>query len=88
MEKSLLLGNGINMHFSVEKFTLNEITNRFAESLKNSSTIFDLLFEVSISESVIYETIQKSGNECPFNTILVTGDSNTDGLAVILQKIL
>ncbi len=63
MEKSLLLGNGINMHLSVEKFTLNEIANRFAESLKNSSTIFELLFEVSISEAVIYETIQKSGNK-------------------------
>ena len=52
MGKSLLLGNGINMHLSVEKFTLNEIANRFAESLKNSSTIFELLFGVSISENM------------------------------------
>lgn len=62
MGKSLLLGNGINMHLSVEKFSLNEIANRFVDSLKNSSTIFKLLFGVSISEVVIYDTIQKSDN--------------------------
>jgi hypothetical protein len=63
MGNSLLLGNGINMHLSVEKFTQNEIANRFAESLKNYNTIFELLFGVSISEAVIYETIQKSDNK-------------------------
>lgn len=63
MGKSLLLGNGINMHLSVEKFTLNEIANRFADSLKNSSVIFELMFGVSISEAVINETIQNSGNK-------------------------
>lgn len=63
MGKSLLLGNGINMHLSVEKFTLNEIANRFAESLKNYNTIFELLFGVNISEVVLYDTIQKYGNK-------------------------
>lgn len=63
MGKSLLLGNGINMHLSVEKFSQNEIANRFAISLKNSSTLYEVLFGVSLSENVIYNIIQESENK-------------------------
>lgn len=63
MKKSLLLGNGINMHLSVEKFILNEIANRFAESLKNYRILIELLFGVSLSEVVIYDIIRKFGNK-------------------------
>lgn len=63
MRKSLLIGNGINMHLSVEKFSQNEIANRFADSLKNSSLLYKVLFEVNMPENVIRNIIQESGNK-------------------------
>lgn len=60
MGMSLLIGNGINMHLSVEKFSQNEIANRFADSLINSSILFEVLFDVSLSENVIQNIMQNS----------------------------
>lgn len=52
MQKSLLLGNGINMHFGISDLYLTNIADRFKDVLTNSSPLYECLFGVSFTPAL------------------------------------
>lgn len=52
MEKNLLLGNGINIHFKINDLQLNNIAVRFRDVLINSSPLYECLFGVSFTPNL------------------------------------
>ncbi|MEZ3516901.1 MAG: hypothetical protein K1W37_17045 [Lachnospiraceae bacterium] len=49
MDKCLLLGNGINIHFGINELYLDKIAIRFKDVLVKSSPLYECLFGVSFS---------------------------------------
>lgn len=52
MQKSLLLGNGINIHFGISDLYLTNIADRFKDVLTNSSPLYECLFGVSFTPAL------------------------------------
>lgn len=52
MQKNLLLGNGINIHFGINALLLDNIATRFKAVLINSSPLYECLFDVPLTPSV------------------------------------
>lgn len=52
MDKCLLLGNGINIHFGINELYLDNIAIRFKDILVKSSPLYECLFGVSFSYSI------------------------------------
>lgn len=52
MDKCLLLGNGINIHFGINELYLDNIAIRFKDILVKSSPLYECLFGVSLSSDI------------------------------------
>lgn len=52
MQKCLLLGNGINIHFGINELYLDNIATRFKDVLIKSSPLYECLFGVAFSSSI------------------------------------
>lgn len=52
MKKSLLLGNGINIHLGINELHLDNIAVRFKDILIKSSPLYECLFGVSFSSAI------------------------------------
>ena len=60
MERNLLLGNGINAHLCINGLNLNDIANRFANSLIKSNDFFELMFGVRFTPEICQELYSKT----------------------------
>lgn len=64
--RNLLLGNGFNMHLDIKNMSVTDIRTRFQNCLVASSPIYELLFDISLTEEIcnsLFQNIQKNGIE-------------------------